>query len=158
MGAGLTGPGSGLDPGASAALTIATCGASTAGVGRTASDGHTRDAGHVPESEAMPYEDQEDYHERMMLVRAEAEAANQAARRSATPSTPIEEYGHMPVPLREGMKAVTGWCLNTRVHAEFIKFCRCVGNKRAETTAALFRSSPDTTFPRYFGELGKSIG
>ena len=93
-----------------------------------------------------------------MLVRAEAEAANQAAKRSTTPSTPIEEYGHMPVPVREGMKAVTGWCLNARVHAEFIKFCRCVGNQRAQTTAALFRTSPDTTFPRYFGKLGKPKG
>lgn len=47
MGAGLTGPGSGLDSGATAALTIATGGDSTSGTGHTASDGHTRDTGHV---------------------------------------------------------------------------------------------------------------
>lgn len=105
----------------------------------------------------MPYEDQEDHHERMMLVRVEAEAANQAARTSTTLSTPIEEYGLMPVPLREGTKAATGWCLNTRVpnSSSSDDAWAAIGQRRQRPCSG---HRPIPLFHVTFGELGKSKG
>ena len=44
------------------------------------------------------YDDEEDVQERLMLAQAEAEAARQHAARTGQFATPVEEYGHMPVP------------------------------------------------------------
>ena len=103
----------------------------------------------------LPNEDEEDHNERMLLVRAEAEAAHQAAQRRGHPESPNGEYGHMPAPTREGLKDLSEWSLNRNVHAAFVKFCRCESNRKAAEAETMFATTPDITFGRYFAELGK---
>lgn len=60
---------------------------------------------------AQPHEDgdaNEDLEERMLLVRAEAEAARQLSLRRGQAAPPlVEDYGHMPVPSMLGLRSIS---------------------------------------------------
>ena len=103
------------------------------------------------------YEEGADMDERMLLVRAEAEAERQKALTRGHDATPAIEYDHMPDPLRDSMTRMSQWILNKAIHLKFAAFCRCNGQKMA-ATEQLFESTPDVAFPIYWAQLAKCKG
>ena len=101
---------------------------------------------------------QDEVDERMLLVRAEAEAAvrrDERRARSGIPDTAPVEYGHMPIPIREYLSRVSAWTLDERTHTDFSAYCRCTGNAKLVPTLALFADGAHVMWTQYFGMLGK---
>ena len=101
---------------------------------------------------------QDEVDERMLLVRAEAEAAvrrDERRARSGVPDSAAVDYGHMPFPIRGDLPRVSGWTLDVRTHTDFSTFSRCTENATNVPVQALFANGAHVMWTQYFGLLGK---
>ena len=104
--------------------------------------------------------DAEDVEEVLALAKMEIEHAKETARRTRARGldapTPSEEmFGHMPQPIREGMRTVSQWMVNEDAHLAFTRFLSVNGNARMGPIGEKLARDSHLTFTAYFQEVAK---
>ena len=78
------------------------------------------------------------------------------------PSGPIvialliqKNFGHMPVPIRVSLNAMSNWCIAREVYGRFVQFCRSSGNAKLTPVERLFERNPHISWMMYSEPMAK---
>ena len=92
----------------------------------------------------------------MALARVEAEAAHQAGLRADRErAADTEDFGHMPIPIRVSLNAMSNWCIAREVHGRFVQFCRSSGNAKLAPVERIFDTNPHISWVLYSEPMAK---
>ena len=119
------------------------------------------DVGSISGGSAVTFADEE-AEERMMLARAEANQARNSIsaaknlRHSAPPPTPVEDFGHLPEPVRVSCSKVTDWVIDAETHTRFSHLCSCDKNAEMPKFEKMIKGDTHISFLKYSDAVVKT--